>query len=85
MTQTILQNISLFSEDQQAHVEDTASKLSNRPLLRPDEVARFFDVNRSTVYRWIDSGKLVASNPGGRALRIMRNSVEALLLVNKFA
>lgn len=83
--QTLLPGFCISPEGQMEYIEIAADELPNRPLLRPDEVASFFSVGRRTVYRWIDEGKLVASNPGGKALRIMRESVVALLSVNKFA
>lgn len=48
--------------------------LPKKTLLRPDEVARFFSVHVSTVYRWVDEGK-VNTTKTGKVLRIFRESV----------
>jgi len=49
--------------------------LPNKTLLRPDEVARFLRVGRSTVYRWCDEGILMACSPTTGTVRIFRLSV----------
>jgi excisionase family DNA binding protein len=49
-------------------------ELPKRKLLRPDEVATYFGVSRTSVYTWIDHGMLVAEQYG-RILRIRRDSV----------
>jgi len=49
--------------------------LPKKKLLRPDEVAAFFQVTKKTVYSWIKSGHLEAVKPG-RAIRIPREAVE---------
>jgi len=46
-------------------------------LLRPDEVARFWDVSTKTIYRWIDLGILNAVRKGG-TIRIPRKDAEKL-------
>lgn len=50
--------------------------IPDKQLFRPDEIARFFEVSRRTVYRWIDEGKLRAVKIAGSTVRITR---EALL------
>jgi len=46
------------------------SELPNKALLRPDEVAEYYQVSTSTVRGWIRSGKLKAVEIGGRLKRI---------------
>lgn len=53
--------------------------LPQKDLLRPDEVARYFEVNRKTIIRWVNSGELQGINPGGKTLRILRVSVIKLM------
>jgi len=60
------------------------SKLPDKELLRPDEVAKYLGVTRQSIYRWIASGKLEAHKVAGRIIRIPRESVEKCLrYVNK--
>jgi len=49
--------------------------LSNKELLRPDEVARFWRVSVKTVYRWIDMGIIPGVKKGG-TVRVPREDVE---------
>lgn len=49
--------------------------LPNKANLRPSEVARYFDVTRKTVYKWIREGKMEAIKIGG-VLRIPREAVK---------
>jgi len=53
------------------------NKLPEKELLRPDEVARYFSVDRHTVYRWVKEGKLRADRVG-KQIRIIHDSVLAL-------
>jgi len=46
-----------------------------KSLYRVDEVAEYFNVNRSTVYRWIDNGVL-KSEKYVKTIRISRESIE---------
>lgn len=53
-----------------------STSIPDKPLLRPDEVARLFQVTKKTVYQWHSLGKL----PGGlkfgdKCLRFDRESV----------
>jgi len=50
--------------------------LPAKSLLRPDEVAKFWSVSISTIYRWIDLGILPAIKKGG-TLRILREHAES--------
>lgn len=52
--------------------------LPDKPYFRLDEVARLFDVSRSTLYRWIEEGRLPSVKIAGKAVRIER---EALLKI----
>ena len=46
------------------------------PLLRPDEVAKFFSVHVNTIYEWVREGKVPgAKRIGGKIIRIPRSSV----------
>jgi len=49
--------------------------IEEKPLFRPEEVARIFQVNRVTIYHWIDSGRLQARRICGHSIRIPRESV----------
>lgn len=51
-------------------------ELPNKELLRPDEVAAFFGVTKSTIYRWCDIDILHAVKIRG-TVRITRGSIEA--------
>ena len=55
-----------------------------KPLLRVDEVAAYFDVSRSVVYLWIDHGLLEAEKYHG-TIRIPRESVVNFRLTNKMS
>lgn len=48
-------------------------------LLKPEEIAREFRVNRTTVYDWIQSGKLSALKAGG-TYRITPESLRGFLV-----
>ena len=50
-------------------------KIPERPLLRVEEVARFWNVSRSTIYRWCDEGILHGIKKGG-SLRITREEAQ---------
>jgi excisionase family DNA binding protein len=56
--------------------------IPNKPLLRVDEVATYFDVSRSVVYLWIDHGLLTAEKYRG-VIRVPRESVEQFRLAGK--
>jgi len=51
-----------------------AIDIPNKAFLRPTEVATLLDVGRSTIYQWIDEGKLAAVEIGER-LRIPRSAI----------
>jgi len=56
--------------------------LPNKPLLRVDECATYFDVHRSTIYLWINHGILEAEKIRG-TIRIPRDSILACRMNNK--
>jgi len=49
--------------------------LPNKKLLRPDEVAAFWRVSVSTIYRWIDIGVMPGVKKGG-TVRIEREEAK---------
>lgn len=49
-----------------------------REVMTPEQAARYLQVNRETVYRYIREGKLVASKLG-RTYRIPKTSLNLLL------
>ena len=49
--------------------------LPDKKLLRPDEVAAFWRVSVSTIYRWIDLGIVNGEKKGG-TIRVTRESAE---------
>ena len=51
-------------------------------LLTPDQAARYLQVDRETIYRYIRDGRLGASRIG-RSYRIPRWSIDQLLLANR--
>ena len=53
--------------------------LPNKTLFRPDEVAKFFAVSPSTIYRWVDEGILNACKPAAGTVRIFRVSIIEVL------
>lgn len=54
----------------------------NKPYLRLDEVARLFDVSRSTIYRWIEEGRLPSVKIAGKAVRIEREALLKIITEN---
>lgn len=53
--------------------------LPQKELLRPDEVAVYLNISRSTVYRWIEEGKLPAKKVGEKLIRIPRKALVNLV------
>ena len=56
--------------------------LPQKSNFRPDEAAYYFDVNRSTIYNWIDNGILKATKIGG-TIRIPREAILSCRFVNR--
>lgn len=57
-------------------------RLPDKSNFRPDEVAYYFDVVRSTIYNWIDNGILDASKIKG-TIRISRESILSCRFKNR--
>lgn len=53
-----------------------------RDILTPEQAARYLQVDRETIYRYIRQGKLVASRLG-RAYRIPKTSLDRLLFTSR--
>lgn len=53
------------------------TKLPDKELLRPDEVAEYFSVSVQTVNRWCDEGKLEETRTPGGHRRILRESLKS--------
>jgi excisionase family DNA binding protein len=53
--------------------------MTQKELLRPDEVALRLNVSRWTVYRWVRKGLLEATKIGRGSLRIFARSVDDLI------
>jgi len=49
-----------------------------REIMTPDQAAEYLQVNTETIYRYIRSGKLIASKLG-RGYRITKPNLDALL------
>lgn len=58
---------------------DEILALQNKRLLRVDEAARFLNVSRWTVYRWVEAGQLGGTRIGPGSLRIFSDTVVALI------
>ena len=53
-------------------------KLPDKAYLRVDEVARYFDVSKVTVYNWLKMGRLIGLRLGKyQGIRIPRESIGA--------
>jgi excisionase family DNA binding protein len=54
-------------------------ELPEKAHYRPDEVADYFDIPSSTLYQWIQEGKVKALKIAGqRVLRIEKDEVERM-------
>jgi excisionase family DNA binding protein len=53
--------------------------IQERDFYTASEAARRLDVSRTTIWRWIDEGKLPAYRVGGRTIRIRRQDVDSML------
>jgi excisionase family DNA binding protein len=54
-------------------------ELPEKAHYRPDEVADYFDIPKSTLYQWIAEGKVDALKIAGqRVLRISKDEVERM-------
>jgi excisionase family DNA binding protein len=52
---------------------------AKKDYYRPDEVAIYFSINRRTVYRWIETGKIEAVKVG-KMLRVSREALENIII-----
>lgn len=59
-------------------MKDIFASLPDKPLLRLDEVAAFFNITSRTAHRWYVTGRLSGCNPSG-TIRIYRISVIELV------
>ena len=56
------------------------SGLPKKEWLRVDQVCEHYQIPRSTLYSWIDSGKLPASRIGeSKLIRIHRDDAEKIM------
>lgn len=55
-------------------IQQALSALPDKPLLRVEEVANFFQVTRMTIYNWYETEKIKGTKING-ILRIYRQSV----------
>jgi excisionase family DNA binding protein len=55
------------------------SVVHERPYYTVSEAARLLQISPSTVWRWIDAGKLPAYRIGGRAIRIKREDLDTFI------
>ena len=53
--------------------------LQEREFYTVTEAARLLDVSRTTIWRWINDGRLGAYRVGGRTIRIRRQDVRKML------
>ena len=49
--------------------------LPDKDFFNVGEVAAYFNYDESTIRRWIENGKLEIKTPGGKSIRIPRESV----------
>ncbi len=59
-------------------VQEMIQGLPDRSFFWPVDVARVLGVSRSTVYRWIEEGKLIAIKIGGKYKVPRRSLIEFL-------
>ena len=70
----------MLEDNDMANIEDPG--LPQKSLFRVDEVASYFDVNRSTIYLWMDHGILGYEQYGGTK-RIPRKAILECRFRNK--
>lgn len=58
---------------------DVIDTLQHKRLLRVGEAARILNVSRWTVYRWVEAGRLGGTRLGAGSLRILSDTVAALI------
>ena len=67
--------LSRFAAQRAPEREPSWDELPGRTLLKPSEVASFFNVSVQTVYSWLKEGKIEGVKIG-RTVRICRSSLE---------
>jgi excisionase family DNA binding protein len=58
---------------------DAIGPLQAKRLLRVGEAAEILNVSRWTVYRWVEAGRLGGTRLGAGSLRILSDTVTALI------
>lgn len=53
--------------------------LPEKAYYRPDEIAEYYQVSRSTVYLWIETGKISAVKVMGKTIRIPREALSIMV------
>lgn len=53
--------------------------LPQKAYYRPDEIAEYYQVSRSTVYLWIETGRLTATKIAGTSVRIPREALQEIV------
>lgn len=53
-------------------------KLPRRKYMRPNEVADYLNIHRSTVYLWCDHGKLEHCKLSDGVMRVLTESVKRI-------
>ena len=53
--------------------------VQDREFYTVSEAAKMLDVSRTTIWRWINEGRLGAYRVGGRTIRIRRQDVQKML------
>jgi excisionase family DNA binding protein len=60
------------------HFLEAMATVPEREFYTVSEAARRLDVSRTTIWRWINDGKLQGFRVGGRTLRLNRRDVEEM-------
>lgn len=55
------------------------TNLPEKAYYRPDEIAEYYQVSRSTVYLWIETGKISAVKVMGTTIRIPREALSIMV------
>ncbi len=53
-------------------------RLPNKAYLKPEEVAKYYNVSKSAIYKWIAEGKIDALKICGKPVRIPYDAVEKM-------
>lgn len=71
------------SENRKEDLPEVNDPFPNKELLRYDEVADFWRVDRRTVRMWVDHGSLESIKSPGGGVRITKKSFEKFVLLKK--